>query len=820
MNMDSVHTILVVDDHADDRALLKQLFDSEGYHVLTASNGEIAHEILLEQSVDLVFSDMLMPVVDGVQLCKIMKASEKLMYVPVVLYSSIYTHDDDMSQAIDAGAEHYFVKPVEPQALLSILPEIISRSKQSSNKNKSVVPLSSDKDELHRLYSTQLVNRLEQEVENLKNEIEKRKQLETDLIEEKKLAETTLRSIIDAVITTDADGKITSMNPVAETMTGWPFQQAQGKDISECFKVVFSRTGKEIASPVKHVLSTIEKNYTTELITLIGKDNQQYQISYSVAPIKTDEENLLGAVLIFNDMSEEYKLREAAANSEAQVRLLLNSAAEGIYGIDREGRGTFANKASLKMLDYESDSELIGKKIHNMIHYNNPDNRDFPLENCKTYRAIKEEKETHVDNEVMWRKDGTSFDVEYWSYPVFKDSACVGAVVSFFDITIRKNTDETFRRSQKMEALGKLTGGIAHDYNNMLSVVTGYSELLEKSLADKPKLAQYAYEIGRAGDRGAMLTKKLLNFSRKKSPNEECHYLNKLLDDEHHMLEKILTARIQLIIDKDNELWSVWIDEGDFEDALINICINSMHAIEESGTLTIQTKNERLSDIDAQMLDLKTAGDYVVLRITDTGCGMDALTKEKIFDPFYSTKGDEGTGLGLSQVYAFIQRCNGAVRVYSEPGEGTRFTLYFPRFESVADDTTKTDGVEVVTSMDGHETILIVDDEPALLTLITEVLNLKGYHVMAAHSAKQALQILEGNSVDLVLSDVIMPEMDGYQLASIIQERYPDIKIQLASGFTSNQNKHMVDEELHRNLLNKPYHTKDLLKKIRVLLDS
>ena len=819
MDMEGAHSILVVDDHEDDRALLKQLFESKGYHVLTASNGEIAQEILFEQPVDLVFSDILMPVVDGVQLCRIMKASEQLMYIPIVLYSSIYTHDDDMSQAMSAGAEHYFVKPVEPEKLFSILPEIINRSKQQVNKNKSVVPLASNKDELHRLYSTQLVNRLEQEVENLKREINKRKQLETDLIEEKKLAETTLRSIIGAVITTDSDGNITSMNPVAETMTGWSFKQAQGKDIAECFKVVFTRTGKAISSPVKHVLSTAEKIYTTELITLIGKDNQKYQISYSVAPIKTVDANLLGAVLVFNDMTEEYKLREAAANSEAQVRLLLNSAAEGIYGIDRKGRGTFANKASLKMLGYESDSELIGNKIHNMIHYNNPDNREFPLKNCKTYRAIKEEKETHVDNEVMWRKDGTSFDVEYWSYPVFKGSACVGAVVSFFDITIRKNTDETFRRSQKMEALGKLTGGIAHDYNNMLSVVTGYSELLEKALADKPKLAQYAYEIGRAGDRGAMLTKKLLNFSRKKSPNEECHNLNKLLDDERHMLEKILTARIQLVIDKDNKLWSVWIDEGDFEDALINICINSMHAIEESGTLTIHTKNEKLSDVDAQMLDLKTAGDYVVLRITDTGCGMDALTKEKIFDPFYSTKGDEGTGLGLSQVYAFIQRCNGAVRVYSEPGEGTRFTFYFPRFDSVTDEP-KREGVEVATSTKGNETILIVDDEPALLTLITEILSMKGYNVLVAHNGKQALQIVENNSIDLVLSDVIMPEMDGYQLASIIQERYPNIKIQLASGYTSNQNKHMVDEDLHRNLLNKPYHTKDLLKKVRDLLDG
>ena len=391
------------------------------------------------------------------------------------------------------------------------------------------------------------------------------------------------------------------------------------------------------------------------------------------------------------------------------------------------------------------------------------------------------------------------------------------------DVTDRKNIEEQLRRSQKMDALGQLTGGIAHDFNNMLGVVMGYAELLEGNLTENPLLEKYAHEIYYAGTRGAKLTKKLLSFSKKESLELVNLNVNTLLEDEQHMLEKTLTARINLIYELQDDLWPIFIDESDLEDAIINISINAMHAMKEAGIFTVKTKNENINLIDAKRLKIKT-GEYISIQFTDTGYGIDELTIEKIFDPFFTTKGKGGTGLGLSQVYAFVQRSKGAIDVYSVLEKGTDIKLYLPRStDDVAkqkDDNKKTINNSKVKKLAGTETILVVDDENALLLIASEILNLKGYKVITAESGKDALAILENEKIDLLLSDVIMPEMDGYHLATKVQEKYPHVKIQLASGFSDDRHIGVKDSSLHENLLKKPYAANDLLIRIRELLDS
>lgn len=371
-----------------------------------------------------------------------------------------------------------------------------------------------------------------------------------------------------------------------------------------------------------------------------------------------------------------------------------------------------------------------------------------------------------------------------------------------------------------MEAMGKLTGGIAHDYNNMLGVVLGYAEILESMSENNPELLKHINEITHAGERGVKLTKKLLSFSRLKSSVLHLISLNDILIDEQDMLEKTLTARIKLSYNLTDESCLVKIDSSDFEDAIVNICINAMHAIEGNGDLDFQTRVETLNQKDASILQIES-GDYVLLSISDTGKGMDAATKEQIFEPFFSTKGELGTGLGLSQVYGFVNRCAGAITVYSEEGLGTNLTLYFPRFvDDKADKPSKNEQKNTPRDFNGTESILVVDDEISLITLTSNILGHYGYKVFCAESGKQALAILENENIDLVFSDVIMPEMDGFQLAKIIQEKYPDIKIQLASGFSDMRHEQIGDTTLHKSLLNKPYNSKSLLVKIRDLLDS
>jgi len=390
-------------------------------------------------------------------------------------------------------------------------------------------------------------------------------------------------------------------------------------------------------------------------------------------------------------------------------------------------------------------------------------------------------------------------------------------------LTYIKQKEEQLRRSQKMDALGKLTGGIAHDFNNILGIILGYSGLLDKGLKEDPKLGKYANQIRHAGERGAKLTKKLLSFSQRQVSEAKTLHLNTLLINSKGLLEKMLTARIQLDLDLEEELWLIYLDVADLEDAIINMSINAMHAMPESGSLILQTRNKHVDSFDANFLGLE-AGDYVFLSIKDTGCGMDGKTMERMFDPFYSTKGDKGTGLGLTQVYGFVERCKGTIKVDSVLGRGTEFMFYFPRHYPVADVAEQSDyetDIDMISGENkGHENILMVDDEVALLSLTSESLRSEGYHVLTAESAEDALELLEHEHVDLMISDVIMSNMNGYQLARIVQERYPDIKIQLASGFTDEHHIDRVNDRLHRELIHKPYRLDMLSQRVREMLDA
>ncbi|MFW2372694.1 MAG: response regulator [Gammaproteobacteria bacterium] len=410
--------------------------------------------------------------------------------------------------------------------------------------------------------------------------------------------------------------------------------------------------------------------------------------------------------------------------------------------------------------------------------------------------------------------------IEFSMHPVFNAEGKVIQVVGEGrDVSKRLQQEEQLRRSQKMDALGKITGGVAHDYNNMLGIIIGYADLLKFALSEQPKLEKYAHEIHHAAERSAKLTQKLLAFSRQKSSDAEAVNLSALLRENRHMIEKTLTARIKLEFDLTDEVWPVWLDSGDLGDALINLSINAMHAIEGNGLLSFRTSNEQLNAIDAKQLDLD-AGDYVLLSITDTGCGMEKEILDNIFDPFFSTKGEQGTGLGLSQVYGFMERSDGSIKVYSEPGHGTRMSLYFPRYTEYARDNNAIADVDSSTDSSGNESILIVDDEPSLLNLTADVLEQEGYSVFCSGSAEQALDILKEETIDLLLSDVIMPEMDGYQLAAIVAKKYPSVKIQLISGFSDNYHANLIDDGVHHRLIQKPFKSQVLLKRVRALLDD
>ena len=386
------------------------------------------------------------------------------------------------------------------------------------------------------------------------------------------------------------------------------------------------------------------------------------------------------------------------------------------------------------------------------------------------------------------------------------------------DFRAHLNSEETLRQTLKMEALGKLTAGIAHDYNNMLSVVIGYAKLLKANIKDQPKLLSYVEQIEKSGDNGVKLTNKLMSFIRTDSKLSQTVNINDLISEYRPLLEKLLTASIHLSINMDKHLWNVFIDPSDFENALLNMSINAKHAMGASGSLTITTDNLNLITTVADKLGLPS-GDYVRLTIVDTGSGMDKETIAKIFDPFYSTKGDEGTGLGLSQVYGFVERANGVIKVESTLGAGTLFKLYFPRTEEKVSKIVNEIKNNKVSPQGKGESILVVDDEIVLSELTAEILRNNGYHVKTADNATEAIDACKHKKFDLIITDIIMPGMNGLDLAKKIKMEYPDIKIITVSGYNDKKIKTDIDYTLINAHLDKPISTNILLDEIETLLN-
>jgi len=522
------------------------------------------------------------------------------------------------------------------------------------------------------------------------------------------------------------------------------------------------------------------------------------------------------SIIIGSLLARSALLKRALRKKSEQFRSMVDLAHEFSYLRRLDGQYEYVSPACIKLTGYDEEAfystpNLMDQLIH-------PD--DAELWKNHVHRINNNGEQESFELRLL-SKEGSTVWFNHICMPVYNDRGeQTGVRSTNLDITLKRQAEDQSSRAQKMNALGKLTGGIAHDYNNLLGIIMGYAELLEAALSDQPKLAKYVSSILHASERGSRLTAKLMDFSRHKVSTANITDINSLLLNDQHMLEKTLTARISLELKLAENLWTVWLDGGELEDAILNMNINAMHAIEGNGKLIIETSNKVLDKHESQALGLMS-GNYVLLSITDTGHGMDAETKEKIFDPFFSTKDKKGTGLGLSQVYGFIERSKGAINIFSEQGHGARFELYFPRHHEPG---YKEKPVEKNITLDaeyiGTETILVVDDEPEILSLIYELLTTHGFNIILADNAKKALEILEHEKVDLLLSDIIMPEMDGYQLAAIVNEKYPEIIIQLLSGFAYDKHANLVNNNLQNNLLPKPFNSLVLLQRIKLLLNK
>ncbi|MDD2540445.1 MAG: ATP-binding protein [Desulfuromonadaceae bacterium] len=396
------------------------------------------------------------------------------------------------------------------------------------------------------------------------------------------------------------------------------------------------------------------------------------------------------------------------------------------------------------------------------------------------------------------------------------------------DITERKRAEEEktklesqLQQSQKMESIGRLAGGVAHDFNNMLTVILGHAQLGLMHLEPTNRVCADLKEISKSAERSAELTRQLLAFARKQTVEPKVLDLNITVMEMFKMLQRLIGEDIHIVWQPAPELWKVKIDPSQIDQILVNLCVNARDAIDGTGWITIEIENSTI-DMEYCAANLEaTPGEYIRLTVSDDGGGMDKETLVHIFEPFYTTKElGKGTGLGLPTVYGIVKQNNGFINLYSEPGQGTTFSIYLPRYEEGV--SGKMPEAEVTKLLlRGHETILLVEDEPAILNITALMLEKQGYNVLAAHSPGEAIQMARVHVGDIMLlmTDVIMPEMDGRELANNILLLYPHIKRLFMSGYTADVITHHGVLEEGACFIQKPFTLPDIAAKVREILD-
>jgi two-component system, cell cycle sensor histidine kinase and response regulator CckA len=507
--------------------------------------------------------------------------------------------------------------------------------------------------------------------------------------------------------------------------------------------------------------------------------------------------------------------QEGLRRSEINFRSLVTNAPYGICRCDSAGKLLDANPALLAMLGYSSPSELAG--IHLGALYADAQQwfqlADYLLSATPFNGLIVEWK----------RKDGTGTAVRVSGRAVSDGKK--GRTFELFaeDVTERRALEQQLRQSQKMEAVGRLAGGVAHDFNNLLMVISGYSEFLLDRLGPDPALRGPAQEIASAAVRATSLTRQLLAFSRKQMLAPKILDLNSVVTENLKMLNRMIGEDIELMMVPAADLGTVRADAGQIEQVIMNLAVNARDAMPAGGKLTIETSNVSLDEDYARFHAPLRPGNYVMLAISDTGAGMDSETQSHIFEPFFTTKGPKGTGLGLSTVYGIVKQSGGYIWVYSEAGKGTTFKVYLPRVADTVEAPAQVAvPAESAATEPGTETVLLVEDETNLRYLARQFLEKQGYRVVEAADGAAAMQIAVAHEgmIHLLLTDVIMPGMNGRELAQRISEIRPNVKVLYMSGYTENVIGSNGTLDAGVRLLQKPFTLRDLKSKVREVLDS
>ncbi|HEV7839200.1 MAG TPA: response regulator [Gemmatimonadaceae bacterium] len=571
-----------------------------------------------------------------------------------------------------------------------------------------------------------------------------------------------------------------------------------------------------------------EQDQSTPLILVTGSLDDEHAIECLKAGVADYvlKDNLARLPVAVRRVIEDLTVRDersramaALRASEEQFRLLLESTGEGIYGLDTEGACTFCNPAAAHMLGYAGPEDLLRTNIHELTHRTRADGSVYPGSECSIHCPILTGAGQHVEDEVFWRPDGTSFQVECWSYQIKKSGDVIGSVVTFNDITEKRALENQVRQSQKMEAIGRLAGGVAHDFNNLLTVIMTYTDMLKDGLGPRDPRCEDVDEIKKAALGAASLTRQLLAFSRQQVIQPRVVPLNDIVENSEKMLRRLIGEDVKLVTSLTNEPITVMIDPGQLEQVILNLVVNARDAMPTGGKLTLATESVEMDAEFARDHWPARPGSFALLAVTDTGIGMDEDTQGRIFEPFYTTKGPgKGTGLGLATVYGIVKQSNGFIWVSSEPGKGTTFEIYIPLVDEAVERSENAEPKPV----GGRETVLLAEDAAAVRIAARQILERNGYTVLEAPTGREALILAtrRDGPIDLLLTDMVMPEMSGRELAERFAQARPKSKVLFMSGYTDDAVLRHGGLPTGTTYLQKPFAPDTLARKVREVLDS
>jgi PAS domain S-box-containing protein len=524
-----------------------------------------------------------------------------------------------------------------------------------------------------------------------------------------------------------------------------------------------------------------------------------------VSGTRYDLEGQEAMMLEFQDITETKRVAEALEEAEHRLRTVVANAPIVVFALDRKGRFTLSEGKGLEALGV-SAGEVVGRSVHDLYG-------DVP-EPDVVQRALAGE-----DINAVVRVGGLAFETR--SAPL-KDAngEVMGVIGVATDITERHRLEEQLRHAQRMEAIGRLAGGVAHDFNNMLAAMLGHCEMMIARLEPGHHLRRNAEEIRKAAERGAMLTRQLLAFSRKEVLAPAILDVNAVLGGMDSMLRRLIGEDIDLVTIPAAVPAVVKMDCGQLQQVIMNLVVNARDAMPQGGRLTIEVACVALDQHYTQQHTDATAGPHVMVSVSDSGCGMDAETQSHIFEPFFTTKTrGKGTGLGLATVYGIIKQCGGHLRVFSEPGIGTTFKVHLPRV--VEPEPSGSPGAKL-PARGGAETVLLVEDEESVRSMVRDLLLDHGYKVLESRHGVHALEVARAHPgpIHLLVTDVVMPQMGGGELAQKLSALRPSLRVLFISGYTDDAIVRHGVLERGTAFLQKPFSLEVFTRRVREVLDA